>query len=132
MLERKLGIPTDGLNNWLDNLLARKVDIGTSEPTAEIKNVEEPLIDQKYSELPISVQQAVIATWMRRHSRYTQVKVLLVSWKSDDMVPKLSTELDALELVFRDLYHYDVSKFEIPDDNPSQSLSDQVRPLYWR
>jgi hypothetical protein len=97
MLERKLGIPSNGFNAWLDDMMARDIDIGTKDPAAETKNVDKPLIDQKYSELPISVQQAVIATWMRRRSRYTQVKVLLASWKSDDMVAKLSTELGALD-----------------------------------
>jgi hypothetical protein len=63
--------------------------------------------------------------WPNRHKpRYTRVKVLLVRWPSDDL--GVSREIDRLGPIFTDYYRYEVSKYCIPDFQPSSALSKRV------
>ena len=57
----------------------------------------------------------------RLKSRYKRVKVLLVQWASDDL--NVEPELDWLRNVFDYIYNYEVTKFSIPDVQPSIALS---------
>jgi vacuolar-type H+-ATPase subunit I/STV1 len=62
--------------------------------------------------------ETIGAGWDNRlRYRYRRVKVLLVQWKSDDL--GVSSEIDALAGVFTDYYNFEVSKFPIPDYQPS-------------
>jgi hypothetical protein len=74
--------------------------------------------------LPDQLRTLVSTKWPNRHSRYTRVKVLLVQWQSDDL--GVDPELDSLKKVFTQLYHYEVTKFSIPDELPFRSLGEAV------
>lgn len=50
--------------------------------------------------------------------------MLLVQWQSDDL--DVYRELKSLKKVFTQLYHYEVSKFFIPDELPFRSLGEAV------
>jgi hypothetical protein len=50
--------------------------------------------------------------------------VLLVQWESDDL--GVDQELESLKKVFTQLYHYEASKFFIPDELPFRSLGETV------
>lgn len=64
-------------------------------------------------------------TWPRRHrSRYTRVKVLLVSWESDDL--NVIDEVRTLRDVFKDYYHFETSRYSIPDNQSTRALQAQV------
>jgi hypothetical protein len=57
----------------------------------------------------------------RLGSQYRGVKVLLVQWVSDDL--NVNPELDWLRQIFEYAYEYEVSRFSIPDSQPSIALS---------
>ncbi|KAF8847975.1 hypothetical protein BDZ45DRAFT_301718 [Acephala macrosclerotiorum] len=64
-------------------------------------------------------------TWPRRHrSGYTKVKVLLVSWESDDL--NVIDEVGTLRDVFKDYYHFETSRYSIPDNQSTRALQAQV------
>ena len=68
---------------------------------------------------------AVQAAWPKRHrSKYVDVKVLLMSWESDDL--GVEDEVSALESVFTDLYRFDVESWKIPDERPGRHAIDKV------
>jgi hypothetical protein len=50
--------------------------------------------------------------------------VLLVRWASDDL--GVSQEIDRLGRIFTDHYRYEVSKYYIPDFQPSSALNKRV------
>jgi hypothetical protein len=63
--------------------------------------------------------------WHSRHRpRYKRVKVLLVRWASDDL--GISQEIDMLDHIFTHCYRYNVSKYCIPDFQPSSALKKRV------
>ncbi|KAK1750948.1 hypothetical protein QBC47DRAFT_309110 [Echria macrotheca] len=77
------------------------------------------------SELTRNLDLAVQAAWAARHSsRYVDVKVLLMSWASDDLGVK--DEVQVLESVFRDLYNFDVENWTIPDEEPGLEAASKV------
>jgi hypothetical protein len=126
------GKVNDKLHRWIERekgLRSRNRELG-----AQVKKLEEKvdtlsqsLKDRKYRKFPVTMQTEIQERWHNRHSRYTRVNVLLVSWSSDDMKPPLSRELHFLGEVCTGFYHYEVSNFEIPDEQPFRALSDRVR-----
>lgn len=65
------------------------------------------------------------AGWPRRHDiRYSKVQVLMLRWEDDDL--GVITELNALEHVFVDLYHYAVQTYSIPSEKPDKALKRRV------
>ncbi|TVY71326.1 hypothetical protein LSUE1_G005950 [Lachnellula suecica] len=111
----------------LDNLKARckAIEHSQNESAEEVNKAQELLNNME--EWPQDITSAVRSGWDTRHkSRYKKgVKVLLVCWMSDDL--GVLAEVNILESVFRDYYHYEVSKFRIPDDRPTTILSDCVK-----
>lgn len=103
-----------------------KLDVQAKKLEEKVDTPQQLLGTQRYLGWAPLLQVEVQERWMNRHSRYTRVKVLLVSWRSDDMEPPVQTELEVLENVFTDIYHYEVSRFEIPDEQPFRTLSDHV------
>ncbi|KAK3988734.1 hypothetical protein QBC44DRAFT_243095 [Cladorrhinum sp. PSN332] len=68
---------------------------------------------------------AVQAAWPSRHSpKYLEVKVLLMSWESDDL--GVEVEVQRLESVFRDLYHFHVEYWKIPDRRSVMEATQKV------
>ncbi|KAK0639184.1 hypothetical protein B0T16DRAFT_462884 [Cercophora newfieldiana] len=68
---------------------------------------------------------AVRAAWASRHRcKYVDVKVLLMSWQSDDL--GVRDEVSALESVFRDIYRFDVEWWKIPDESPGRDATKKV------
>lgn len=64
--------------------------------------------------------------WYKRHeSRYTNVKVLMVRWASDNL--GVSKEIYHLRRVFKEYYDFEVSDFRIPDHQPTATLANRVR-----
>ncbi|OIW34642.1 hypothetical protein CONLIGDRAFT_665362 [Coniochaeta ligniaria NRRL 30616] len=78
------------------------------------------------SALLLQLDHAVKASWTSRHqSKYTDVKVLLLSWDSDDL--GVDREISVLESVFKDAYHYDdVQHWKIPDKRPGHEASARI------
>jgi hypothetical protein len=74
---------------------------------------------------PKPLQRSIENAWpTRRISKYTRVRVLLVSWDSDDL--NVDDEVEELRTVFEDCFNFKTSKFSIPDDNPQRTLSQRV------
>ncbi|KAF4634491.1 hypothetical protein G7Y89_g3616 [Cudoniella acicularis] len=72
------------------------------------------------------MRREVNNAWKDRHkSRYKNVKVLLTNWDSEDL--GVCKEVQPLEQVFAELYHFDASKYYIPDQQPTTALYDRVR-----
>ncbi|CAG8961364.1 hypothetical protein HYFRA_00013825 [Hymenoscyphus fraxineus] len=70
-------------------------------------------------------EQDIREKWPRRHkSRYQKVKVLLVQWKSDDL--GVEAENRTLASVFQDEYGFEVTRFRIPDNQPTAALSTEI------
>lgn len=62
-----------------------------------------------------------------RQNCYSEVNVLLVSWKDDDL--HVSTEIADLGFLFTDQYGYHVQKYEIPSLKPDRALKERVLGL---
>lgn len=74
---------------------------------------------------PKPLQRSIENAWPnRRPSKYTRVRVLLVSWESDDL--NVDDEVEELRAVFENCFNFTTSKFSIPDDNPQRALSQRV------
>ena len=56
--------------------------------------------------------------------RYSNVQVLLISWKDDDL--GVAKEVEKLQNVFNDLYHYDVEVYQIPSVKPDKALKRRI------
>ena len=70
-------------------------------------------------------QDTVKAAWPLRHkSRYNRVKVLLVSWASDDL--GVFQEVAHLGWVFKTCYGYEIEHYDIPDYQASTELFRRV------
>lgn len=54
------------------------------------------------------------------NQRYSQVSVLLLRWKRDDL--GVISELRKLQEVFEKSYGYDTESFDIPEDDPETAL----------
>jgi hypothetical protein len=90
----------------------------------EIQRNNQVLAKSSHRELSLQFQTRVSRKWPNRHHRYTRAKVLLVQWQSEDL--GVDQELKSLEKVFTQPYHYEVSKFLIPDELPFRSLGKEV------
>ncbi|PMD58398.1 uncharacterized protein K444DRAFT_725621 [Hyaloscypha bicolor E] len=123
------GKVNDALYSWIQEQAGvRQTNI---ELQARIKKLEgeiqrnnQVLAKSSHRELSLQFQTCVSRKWPNRHHRYTRAKVLLVQWQSDDL--GVDQELKSLEKVFTQLYHYEVSKFLIPDELPFRSLGKAV------
>lgn len=63
------------------------------------------------------INDAIQAAWPKRGKiRYSCVLVLLLSWEDDDL--GVHTEINTLQQVFQDMYHFSVTKFMIPSLKP--------------
>lgn len=58
--------------------------------------------------------------------RYNKVYVLLITWKTQDPKLPVAVELCRLRSVFKDIYHYEVEDFEIPDDDSHAETSEMI------
>ncbi|KAF1846336.1 uncharacterized protein K460DRAFT_356027 [Cucurbitaria berberidis CBS 394.84] len=68
---------------------------------------------------------AVQAVWATRHeSRYSDVKVLILSWEDDDL--GVYREIEDLKRTFCDLFHYEVTEWWIPQHKPERKLNLEV------
>ncbi|KAK4454896.1 hypothetical protein QBC34DRAFT_289147 [Podospora aff. communis PSN243] len=68
---------------------------------------------------------ALRALWATRHGcKYLDVQVLLFSWNSDDL--GVADRVSGLESVFRDVYHYEVEWWKIPDAAPGRHATKKV------
>jgi hypothetical protein len=67
---------------------------------------------------------------MRNEIRYSRVIVLLLSWEDDDL--GVYTEINQLENVFANMYHFDVEKFEIPSLEPVMRVNECITGLIKR
>lgn len=76
--------------------------------------------------LLVQLDHAVKACWTSRHrSKYADVKVLMLSWGSDDL--KVDEEISVLMSVFRDAYHYDdIQHWKISDKRPGHEASARI------
>ena len=66
--------------------------------------------------------EAIWPTW--NESRYREVHVLLLSWEDDNLGVK--EEIDSLQRVFANFYHFDVEGYHIPADKPGQKAQARV------
>jgi hypothetical protein len=63
------------------------------------------------------LNNAIRAAWPKRDEiRYSCVLVLLLYWEDDDL--GVHTEIDSLQKVFQEMYHFSVEKFKIPSLKP--------------
>ena len=73
----------------------------------------------------LQLDLAVQASWAARHkNKYVDVKVLLMSWASDDL--GVEPEIHGLMSVFRDLYHFDCEYWKIPDRDSGREATKKV------
>lgn len=54
-------------------------------------------------------------------SRYKGIHALLLNWKDDNL--GVVNEIDELEDVFRQIYHFQVERWEIPSKRPHNALA---------
>ncbi|KAE9371524.1 hypothetical protein N431DRAFT_304521, partial [Stipitochalara longipes BDJ] len=67
------------------------------------------------------LNDAIRAAWPKRDKiRYSRALVLLLSWEDDDL--GVWTEIDTLRKVFKDMYHFAVTTFEIPSLKPNMEV----------
>lgn len=82
------------------------------------------------------LQTAIDTCWNHRgeskYSKYTSVKVLLVSWQDDDL--GVEREIDELGQLFECAYMYEVEKWKIPFVDSQGALDEKVRDVVkvWR
>lgn len=73
----------------------------------------------------LQLDLAVQASWAARHrSKYVDVKVLLMTWQSDDL--GVEREAQVLLSVFRDLYRFDCEHWQIPDRDAGREATKKV------
>ena len=60
-------------------------------------------------------EEAANAAFPRVLSRYKEVHVLLLSWECDNL--GVAAEVLELQDVFRQIYHYEVEEWKIPNDH---------------
>jgi hypothetical protein len=59
-------------------------------------------------------------------SRYTKVFVLMLSWADEDPNLPVSLEIDRLNEVFHDIYHYETERWNIPAENCNYKLTEKI------
>jgi hypothetical protein len=59
-------------------------------------------------------------------SRYTKVFVLMLSWADEDPNLPVSLEIDRLDDVFHDIYHYETERWNIPAENCHYKLTEKI------
>ncbi|OIW32561.1 hypothetical protein CONLIGDRAFT_712867 [Coniochaeta ligniaria NRRL 30616] len=78
--------------------------------------------------LLVQLNMAVQAAFPTRHrSPYVDVNVLLMTWESDDL--GVEREVQCLESLFRDVYHFEVEHWKIPDHQPGRHATKKVIEL---
>ena len=67
-----------------------------------------------------------------RRSRYTDVSVLMLSWADEDPKLPVSEEINKLQFIFQNVYHFDTEHWEIPSLRShymtNERVMDFVRP----
>lgn len=61
-----------------------------------------------------------------KRTRYSEVFVLMLSWADEDPNLPVSLEIDKLCGVFRDVYHYETERWNIPDENCHYKLTEKI------
>lgn len=94
-------------------LVANESQLAVTSPASAdcLENVEE-LFDH--------LNQAAESALPRGSRNYTAVFVLLLEWQNDDLGTVI--DLNALERVFRGIYHYNTERYSIPSEEPSTQL----------
>jgi hypothetical protein len=68
---------------------------------------------------------AIQAAWPNRNGiRYTNVRVLLLSWEDDDL--GVSAEIEPLKRLFKERYYFGVDEYKIPSIKPDPALTRRV------
>ncbi|TVY81197.1 hypothetical protein LSUE1_G005163 [Lachnellula suecica] len=62
----------------------------------------------------------------RKRSRYTNVWVLILKWKTEDPDLPVTIEIEELCRVLGETYHYDIELFEIPDQKSHATVSKKI------
>jgi hypothetical protein len=71
--------------------------------------------------LAADLNDAVRAAWPSWHKKgYQRVHVLLLKWADEDLA--FFKEVNDLYCIFKDLYHFDVEIYDIPNLNPGRSV----------
>jgi len=87
--------------------------------THDITSAQHHLPDME--QLRTDLNDAIEAAWPKRGQiRYSRVLVLLLSWEDDDL--GVWTDINGLRYVFRELYHFEVTTFEIPSLKPNMAV----------
>ena len=75
--------------------------------------------------LAADLNDAVRAVWPSWHKNgYQRVHVLLLKWADDDLA--FFKEVNGLYRIFKDLYHFDVEIYDIPNVKPGRSVSKRL------
>jgi len=59
-------------------------------------------------------------------SRYTSVTVLVLSWQDEDPNLPVSLEISRLVDVFKNIYHFDVDEWKIPNQNSHWAVNQKI------
>jgi hypothetical protein len=59
-------------------------------------------------------------------SNYSQVYVLLISWQTEDPKLPVEREIKALREVLKDIYHYDIEEYRIPNTASHAAVSEKI------
>lgn len=78
-----------------------------------------------YEELMVVLNKTVSGRYRNGQTNYDRVGVLLISWQADDL-RAWSTEIQRLEAIFQEKYHYEVQHYHIPSEKPVTGLNRKV------
>jgi hypothetical protein len=107
------GDDKDIFENGFVRLTPRTYDILFSQSHSDIQKLGNDL------------NEAVQAARPKRHDiRNSQVHVLLLFWKDDDLGVVL--EIKRLRHVFRDMYNFQVQEYQIPSSKPDRALKPRL------
>ncbi|MCJ1232526.1 hypothetical protein MMC14_000479 [Varicellaria rhodocarpa] len=73
-----------------------------------------------FEEFSKHLNRAARSVLPRVSRRYSGTFVLLLRWEDDDLGTEI--EVNNLEVVFGDVYHYDIKRYLIPSDDPITQL----------
>jgi hypothetical protein len=100
-------------------------NIKIDELNLEVESLKRCLSNTGKRKWTDQIKNTVARKWPnRRKAGYTQVKVLMVRWESDDL--GVSDEINSLAEVLQGSYYFDVSKYNIPDKDALSVLSTRV------
>jgi hypothetical protein len=100
-------------------------NIKIDELNLEVESLQRCLSNTGKRKWTDQIKNNVARKWPnRRKAGYTQVKVLMVRWESDDL--GVSDEINSLAEVLQGSYYFDVSKYNIPDKDSLSVLSTRV------